>query len=178
MAIIATIFAVIPGWTQSLQEERSKLEKTTQDAKKRINDAGIYKWNDALRFLPSVTVGRRAPYGEYTSEEKETYVSASISLGGVYDATELARKRKTEKRKALRKIEMLSYAIRMLIDRKYLMIDQIAKMEKIAKGTENVIDAAAKMEKIENMKVKLNELNIEIESKYFEIEATVIEVEG
>lgn len=175
--IIAITLISQSGWPQSHAEELERLEKTVKEAKKRIQEAHIYRWNDALRFMPSINIGRRAPYGEYLSEEKETFVSASINLGGLYDATELARKRKGERRKAAKKVEMNFYTIQKLIERKYLIKEQIEKMEKISKSSEDVLDVAAKMEKIENLKVKLNELCIEIDRKYYEIEEVVIGVE-
>ena len=177
--IIAILFVCVPGWGQSKDEELKDLSIKVIEAKQRIEDAGTYKWNDVLRFLPNVTLSRRAPYEDYYGPARETYVSASIQLNQLFEVSDIAEKRKTEKRKALKKIDTIKFTIEKLIERKYMLTEQVQKLEKIVKSTEDdVIEAAAKQEQIDRLKVQINELQIEIEKQYYEIEATVIEVEG
>ncbi len=176
--IIAILFMCVPGWTQTKEEELKELNTRVAEAKQRIEDAGTYKWNDILRFLPNVTLSRRAPYEDYYGPARETYVSASIQLNQLFEVSDIAEKRKTEKRKALKKIDTIKFTISKLIERKYMLIDQMQKFEKIVKSTDDVMEAAAKQEQIEKLKVQINELQIEIEKQYYDIEATVIEVEG
>jgi len=176
--IIAIIFMCAQGWGQGKDEELKELEIKVIEAKQRIEDAGIYKLNDILRFLPNVTVARRAPYQEYYGPSEETYVSASIQLNKLFDVSDIADKRKKEKRKALKKIETIKFSIEKLIERKYLFIVQIQKFSKIVKSTEDVLEAAEKQEQIEKLKVQINEIQIEIKNKYFEMEEAVIEIEG
>lgn len=176
--IIAIIFVTGIHAQDIKEEEIKRLERTVKEAKQRIQEADIYKWNDVLRFLPDVSVARRAPYQDYTGPSNETYISASIQLNKIFDVSDLADKRKTEKRKAIRIIDNLQFTILKLIERKYLIQEQIQKLGKIVKGTDDIMEAAAKQEQIDKLKVQVNELLIEIEKNYYEIETTVIEVEG
>lgn len=176
--IIAILFVCVPVWGQSKDEELKDLSMKVIEAKQRIEDAGTYKWNDVLRFLPNVTLSRRAPYEDYYGPARETYVSASIQLNQLFEVSDIAEKRKTEKRKALKKIDTIKFTIEKLIERKYMLAGQVQKLEKIVKSTEDVMEAAAKQEQIDRLKVQINELQIEIEKQYYDIEATVIEVEG
>lgn len=176
--IIAILFICPPGWGQNKDEELKELEIKVTEAKQRIENAGVYKLNDILRFLPDVTVARRAPYQEYTGPATETYVSASIQLNKLFDVSDIADKRKKEKQKAIKRVETIKFTIEKLIERKYLFIDQIQKLSKIVKSTEDVIEAAAKQEQIEKLKVQINEIQIEIKNKYFEMEEAVIEIDG
>ena len=93
------------------ENEHKTLKQTLADAKKRIKDAGTYTWNDALRFLPTVTLSRRAPYDEYSKPTNETYFSASISFNQFFDLADIHDKKSVEKRKALRKVESLVFNI-------------------------------------------------------------------
>jgi len=176
--IIAILFMCVNGFGQNKEEELKELELKVIEAKQRVENASIYKLNDILRFLPNVTVARRAPYQEYYGPATETYVSASIQLNKLFDVTDIANKREKEKRKALKKIETIKFSIEKLIERKYLFSDIMTKFEKIVKSTDDVIEAAAKQEQIEKLKVQINEIQIEIKNKYFEIEEAVIEIEG
>jgi hypothetical protein len=158
--------------------EQSKLKKTTQEARRRIRTAGIYRWNDSLRFLPTVTLSRRAPYEEYNGPGKETYLSASISFNQFFQLTEIATKKESEKRKALRRVESLSFSIEKLIERKYMILGQIAKMKKIVRSLEDPLEAARGQERIDALELKKNETIIEIERLYAEMEYVCVEVGG
>lgn len=181
-ALISILFTAEIAFSDDKQDkmkenEHKTLKQTLSDAKKRIKDAGTYTWNDALRFLPTVTLSRRAPYDEYSKTTNETYFSASISFNQFFDLADIHNKKAVEKRKALRKVENLAFNIEKLIDRKYLLTDQIGKMKKIVKSIDDPLEAANKQEKIDALEVKKNETVIEIERLYAEIEYTCVEVE-
>lgn len=180
--IIAIIFIQSIGFSaeesKNIKEnEISDLKKTLVESKRRINDTDTYRWKDSLRFLPSVSVSRRAVYDQMTSEGTETYISASVSLNQFYDMTDIADKKNTDKRKAIRRVESLGYSIEKLIERKYLLTDQIWKMKQIAKSIEEPIEAANRQEKVDQLQVQLNETFIEIEKLFAEIEYVCVEVE-
>jgi hypothetical protein len=180
--IIAIIFILNIGLyaeeSKNIKENEIKdLRIALSDAKRRINGADSYKWKDTLRFLPSVSISRRAVYDQMTSEGTETYLSASVSLNQFYDMTDIADKKNAEKRKAIRRVESLVYSIEKLIERKYLMTDQIWKMKQIVKSIEEPIEAANRQEKVDQLQLQLNETFIEIEKLYAEIEYVCVEVE-
>ncbi len=180
--IIAIIFILNIGLyaeeSKNIKENEIKdLRTALSDAKRRINGSDTYKWKDSLRFLPSVSISRRAVYDQMTSEGTETYLSASVSLNQFYDMTDIADKKNAEKRKAIRRVESLGYSIEKLIERKYLLTDQIWKMKQIAKSIEEPIEAANRQEKVDQLQLQLNETFIEIEKLFAEIEYVCVEVE-
>ncbi len=157
--------------------EKNEVKKIRFNARVRIKNAGTYHWKDSLRFLPTFTMSRRAPYDQYGESTTETYFSASISFNQFFDMADIADKKLSEKRKAIRKVESLAFNIEKLIDRKYLLIDQIWKMKKIVKSIEDPLEAANRQEKIDGLEVKKNEAFIEIEKLFAEIEYLCVEVE-
>jgi len=182
LALISILFTAETAFSdeihdKSREKEQKELKQTLAEAKKRIKDAGIFKWNDSLRFLPTVTLSRRAPYEQYTEPTNETYFSASISFNQFFDLADIHDKKAAEKRKAIRKVESLAFSIEKLIDRKYLLTDQIGKMKKIARSLDDPLEAATKQEKIDGLEVKKNETVIEIERMFAEIEYVCVEVE-
>lgn len=181
--IIAIIFILSIGLyaeeSKNIKENEIKeLKSAILDAKRRINNADTYRWKDSLRFLPEVSVSRRTPYDQVNSADAETYISASVSLNQFYDMTDIADKKNSEKRKAIRRVESLGYSIEKLIERKYLLTDQIWKMKQIAKSIEEPIEATNRQEKVDQLQVQLNETFIEIEKLFAEIEYVCVEVEG
>jgi hypothetical protein len=181
--IIAIIFFQSIGLyaeeSKSLKEnELIELKKVLTAAKIRINSGDTYVWKDAFRFLPAVSVSRRAPYDQATSKDTETYLSASISLNQFYDMTDIADKKNAEKRKAVRRIDSLGYTIQKLIERKFLITDQVWKMKLIAKSIEDPLEAANRQEKVDQLQLQLNDTFIEIEKLFAEIEYACVEVEG
>lgn len=179
---MAIIFNFAVGFSVENQKNGKEVEigdlrRTVAEAKRRINEADTYRWKDTLRFLPEVSVSRRAPHDQVNSPDTETYVSASISLNQFYDVTEIAEKKNAEKRKAIRRIESIGYSIEKLIERKYLLADQIWKMNQIARSTEEPIEAAARQERADQLALHQNETLIEIEKLYAEIEYACVEIE-
>ena len=159
------------------EREQADLKKTVTAAKARINRADTYQWKDTLRFLPEISVSRRSPYNDATSEETETYVSASISLSQFYDVADIEEQRGIIKRKAVRRVESLSYNIEKLIERKYLVTDQLGKLKQMVKSIDDPLEAANWQNKIDQLQLQQNEILIEIEQLYAEIEYTCVEVE-
>lgn len=164
--------------TETRDAELQHLKRTLFEARKRIRSAGTYRWNDALRFLPTVTMGRRAPYDQFNAPTNETYLSASISFNGLFELTEIANRKAAEKRKAARRVESLGFSIEKLLERKHLLDDQIAKMKKIVRSIEEPLEAANKQETIYALEVRKNETAIEIEKLFAEIEYVCVEVEN
>jgi len=179
---MAIIFNLTIGFSAEIpkndkEREIGDLRRVVSEAKSRINASYTYRWKDTLRFLPEVSVSRRAPHDQVSSPETETYVSASVTLNQFYDVTDIAEKREREKRKAIRRVESLGYSIEKLIERKYLLADQIWKMKQIARSTEEPIEAAARQERADQLALQQNETFIEIEKLYAEIEYVCVEVE-
>jgi len=180
--IIAIIFIQSIGFSaeeskNNKENEIRDLKKTLVESKKRINETDTYRWKDSLRFLPEVSVSRRSPYDQVNSPDMETYVSASVTLNQFYDMTDIADKKNAERRKAVRRVESLGYSIEKLIERKYLLTDQIWKMKQIVKSIEEPIEAANRQEKVDQLQLQLNETFIEIEKLFAEIEYVCVEVE-
>lgn len=180
--IIAIIFIQSIGFSAEenkpeKENELIALKKVITNAKTRINSGDTYAWKDALRFLPTVSLSRRSLYNEVAADDTETYLSASISLNQVFNITDIAEKKDAEKRKASRRVESLGYSIEKLIERKFLIADQVWKMKQIVKSIEEPIEAANRQEKVDQLQVQLNETFIEIEKLFAEIEYVCVEVE-
>jgi len=159
------------------ENELIELKKVITNAKTRINSGDTYVWKDALRFLPTVSLSRRSLYNDAAADDTETYLSASISLNQVFDITDIADKKDAEKRKASRRVESLGYSIEKLIERKFLITDQVWKMKQIVKSIEDPLEASKCQEKVDQLQLQLNETFIEIEKLYAEIEYVCVEVE-
>lgn len=159
------------------ENELIELKKVITNAKSRINSGNTYEWKDAFRFLPMVSLSRRSLYDDAAAEDTETYLSASISLNQVFDMTDIADKKNTEKRKAVRRVESLGYTIQKLIERKFLITDQVWKMTLITKSIEDPLEASKCQEKVDQLQLQLNDTFIEIEKLYAEIEYVCVEVE-
>lgn len=179
--LMATIFTLSFGLyaeeVNSKEREQADLKKTVAAAKTRISSADTYQWKDTLRFLPEISVSRRSPYQDATGEETETYVSASISLSQFYDVANIEEQREIIKRKAVRRVESLGYNIEKLIERKYLVADQLGKLKQMVRSIEDPLEAANWQSKIDQLQLQQNEILIEIEQLYAEIEYTCVEVE-
>lgn len=178
MATIFTLsFGVYAEEVNSKEREQADLKKTVAAAKTRISSADTYQWKDTLRFLPEISVSRRSPYNDATDEETETYVSASISLSQFYDVADIEEQREIIKRKAVRRVESLGYNIEKLIERKYLVADQLTKLKQMVRSIDDPLEAANWQNKIDQLQLQQNEILIEIEQLYAEIEYTCVEVE-
>ncbi|PKL16917.1 MAG: hypothetical protein CVV49_13835 [Spirochaetae bacterium HGW-Spirochaetae-5] len=159
------------------ENELMELKKVLTNAKSRINSGNTYAWKDALRFLPTVSLSRRSLYDDAAANDTETYLSASISLNQVFDMTDIADKKNAEKRKAVRRVESLGYTIQKLIERKFLITDQMWKMKLITKSIEDPLEASKCQEKVDQLQLQLNDTFIEIEKLFAEIEYVCVEVE-
>jgi len=178
MASIFTLsFGLYAEEINGREREQADLKKTVAAAKARINSADTYQWKDALRFLPEISVSRRSPYQDATNEDTETYISASITLSQFYDVADIEEKREIIKRKAVRRVESLGYSIEKLIERKYLVADQIVKLKQMVKSIDDPLEAANWQNRVDQLQLQLNEIMIEIEKLYAEIEYTCVEVE-
>ena len=158
-------------------KELGELKRIIEVARSRINSAATYQWKDTLRFLPDISVSRRSPYNDATSEETETYVSASISLSQFYDVADIEEQRVIIKRKAVRRVESLGYNIEKMIERKYLVADQLTKLKQMVRSIDDPLEAANWQNRIDQLQLQQNEILIEIEQLYAEIEYTCVEVE-
>ena len=164
-----------PGDKPEREGELRDLAWITAEAKTRVRNANI-RWNRWLKVLPDVSVSKRAPYADI-AETGETYLSVTFNTSTLYDLTEIGRQHEMEQRQALRRIESLSHTIRVLIDRKYLLKDQIEKTGMIARSVEDPIEAANRQDRIAQLEVQLQETEIEIEKQYAEMEYECVRVE-
>ena len=180
LIIISITFIVKSVYSEEKiqKNELQQLRTTIAEAKERIHNAPTYRWNDSLRFLPTVSVSRRGAYDDYANPNNETYISASISFNQLYGMTELSSERAADKRLAIRRIESLGYSIEKLIERRALITRQIDQLMKISRSLEDPLEAARTEERAETLKVRLNEMEIELERHYAEIEYVCVEVEG
>ena len=160
-----------PGWEGELRE----LARITAEAKIRVRDADI-RWNRWLKVLPDVSVSKRAPYADI-AETGETYLSVTFNTGTLYDLTEIGRQHEMEQRQALRRIESLSHTIKVLIEKKYLLADQIEKTLVISRSVEDPIESANRQDRAAQLEVQLQETEIEIEKNYAEMEYECVRVE-
>ena len=95
----------------------------------------------------------------------------------MWDINDSYNKRDALKIKALRQIETNGFIIRKFIDRKYLLKDRLWKFSQIRKSMDNPMDIATMDEKIDELKVKIQEIEINIEKAYAEIEYDCVDVE-
>jgi len=180
---IATVFLFLSAgqlYAKNFDKEKAgelrHMEKTTGEAIRDIKQTSDVRAYDFLQLLPDVALSRRAPYSQ--APESETYVSASFSIGQLFSITDRTRKREGEKRKAIRKIRSHRYAVRMLIERKYLMKEKLWRYRQIRKSMDNPLEIAKMDERIDELRVKLQDVCIEIERRYGEVVEVVVESEG
>jgi len=180
---IATVFLFFSAGqlaAKNFEKEKARelrhLENTTGKAILEIKQASDVRAYDFLQLLPDVALSRRAPYSE--TPESETYVGVSFSISQLFSITDRARKREGDKRKAIRKVRSHRYAVRMLIERKYLMKEKLWRYRQIRKSMDNPLEIAKMDERIDELRVKLQDVCIEIERRYGEVEEVVVVSEG
>jgi hypothetical protein len=159
-------------------KERELAELTVRifEAKKRVKKAWSFRLGDLLQLLPTVTVGKRAPYETFT--DADTSVSLSISSGQLWDVSDRYGRRDAIKTKALRGIQTNGFIIRKYIERKYLLMERLWKFTQIRRSIDNPVDIAALDEKMDEIRVKIQEIEIGIEKAFAEIEYLVVDAGG
>jgi len=181
---IIIIFAVLlalagNAWAQGNAEQKKielkELSERLIGAKIRVKKTWNFRAGDMLQLLPTVSVARRAPYETMTTAE--TYISLSISTSQIWDMSDRYDKRDALRTKALRQIETNGFIIRKYIDRKYLLKDRLWKFTQIKKSIDNPVEITALDEKMDELKVKIQEVEIGIEKAYAEIEYLCVDVE-
>ena len=152
------------------QKELRFLEETLLAARDRIREAGTVHAGDFLALLPTVSVSRRAPYGEATGGGNETYIGVAVNSSQLWTITDKASAREALRRTSLRRLEAAGFTIRTLIERKYLFAERIWKLSQMRQSMSNPVDIAAIDEKMDEATVQMQECAISIEKGYAEIE--------
>ena len=176
---IIFLFAVNLNVQASLQDEKLKelntLEKRVGEAKKRIKQASTVKGSDFFKLLPNVGVSRQASESEF--QDKENHYSASISTSQIFEINDRQNARDIAKRKAHRKIESCGFRIKKLIEKKYLILGKVWKLDQIKKAQEDPVEETKLDDRIDDYTLRVQETDIEIENAYAEIEYACVEVE-
>ena len=179
--IVLAVLLALAGHAMAQSNEEMKKKELKElgeklvEAKARVKKIWNFRAKDLLQLLPTVSVGRRSPYEMMSTAE--TYVSLSISTNQLWDMSDRYDKRDGLRTKALRQIEMNDFIIRKFIDRKYLLKDRLWKCTQIKKSIDNPVDIASLDEKMDELKVKIQEVEIGIEKAYAEIEYLCVDVE-
>ena len=163
------------SFDETTAPEITQLNMKIIDARKRIGNASLSRWGDMLQVLPTVSVSQSSPIG--TSRKGDTYLSAAFSANQLWSVSDKRGSRDELKRKALRQIEFISFELRKLIERKYLLKERLWKFSKIRGSMNNPVEMAAMDEKIDEVRIKIQELEIAIEKGYAEIEFLCVGVE-
>jgi cell division protein FtsB len=178
--LFTTLTALYAAETNSAQtareEEQERLGATIQKALMRIEKAPESKAGDYLTLLPSISVSRSAPTGEFS--ESETYISGSISLNNVFTINDAAKKRKQAKREGEQRVKNYEIQITSLINKRYILEKKIWQKSQIKESLTNPLDIAKYDDQIDELKIRVEELTMKIESLYSEIELVCIAVEG
>ena len=156
--------------------ELDTLEVKLMLAKKQVSDASRLHGKDFLQLLPSVSVSRRSTSEMVTDSSNETYIGFSVNSSQLWNITDRYSARDTAISTTLRKIESCGFLIRKLIDRKHLFKDRLWKFQQIRSSLSNPVEMAAMDEKIDEMVVKVQECEIDIEKTYAEMEYVSISI--
>lgn len=156
--------------------EIKELKSIITGAKLRIRSTSSARAGDFLKLLPNISISQGSPYSELKTSE--LYFSLSISTNQVFDITDKYKQRKALKRKALRQVASRGYTIEKYIERKYLVKKRIWKFKQIRGSMDNPVEIAKIDEKIDVLLLKLQEIEIDIEKAYADIEFLCVEVEG
>ena len=168
-----------PAYASEPRSDKEKeirfLEESLISARDRIRGSNTVHAGDFLAMLPSVSVSRRSPFGEAAGSENETYIGISVNSSQLWSITDRVSSRETLRRTSLRKIEAAGFAIRTLIERKYLFVERIWKLSQMRLSMSNPVDVALIDEKIDEATVQMQECAIAIERSFAEIEAMCAE---
>lgn len=106
---------------------------------------------------------------------KKTYIGISVNSSQLWSITDRVSSRETLRRTSLRRIEAAGFAIRTLIERKYLFVERIWKLSQMRLSMSNPVDVASIDEKIDEATVQMQECAIAIERSFAEIEGMCAE---
>jgi len=148
--------------------ELIKLEEKVKTAKDIIRSADNLKVSDFLQLLPSVSLSKRTEYQE--PRKGEVYVGASINISQIFSINDRHTEREINKEKMLRKVDSIYFETKKLIDRKYLLKTRLWKFSKIKGSMSSPVDIASMDEKIDECHIKIQEIEIDIEKAYLEID--------
>lgn len=151
--------------------ELTKLEEKIKTAKEIIRSQGNIKASDFLQLLPSVSLSKRTEYQE--PRKGEVYLGASINISQIFSINDRHTEREVNKEKMLRRVDSIYFEVKKLIDRKYLLKTRVWKFTKIKSSMSNPVDIAAMDEKIDESLIKIQEIEIDIEKAYSEIDYIV-----
>ncbi|HRZ28559.1 MAG TPA: hypothetical protein P5295_17245 [Spirochaetota bacterium] len=174
IAIFIILAACLPAFGINEDIKRAKeseileLELTVIRAKNKIRRASDVRADDFLKLLPDIILSKRSPAEGF--EEEDIYIGASFNTGSIFTIAENARKRRGEKDKALRTIQSLAYRIRKLINRKYLLKQKIWDITQKQTSRIDAIESSKNSDKIEELTIVLDGIEIEIEKGMAEIE--------
>ena len=172
---ILTAPAIDKTEAEAKERELKTLQEILTRAQSIIQSTPESRARDYLALLPGVSISRSAPYGEV--KEKETYMSVSLSMSQAFTVANKQTDREIGKRKASRRVESLGYQIRKLINRKYVLADQIWRYRQIKRSAESPVEIARYDEKINELEIKIEDIEIDIEKGYAEIEYICADVE-
>ena len=156
----------------TLREEKEKelqeLESIVIQAKQRIRGSSNLRAADFLKLLPDITISNRSPVEDFNGND--IYIGASFSTGNIFSIARDAGDRKAAKKKALRAVQSASFRIRKLINKKYLKKERIWKYTQMRGSTNDPVEIARLDEKIDEMTIAVEDLDIEIEKGMAEME--------
>ncbi|MFH0977647.1 MAG: hypothetical protein V1874_17850 [Spirochaetota bacterium] len=175
IVLLCINFNAFGSLQEDKQQELKDLTKRVGEANKRIEKASVVRGSDFFKLFPNVGVSRQATESEF--QEKENHYSASISTSQVFEINDRQNAREAAKLKAHRKLESYEFKIKKLIERKYLILSKIWKLNQIKKGEEDPVEVAKLDDRIDEHTLSIQETEIEIENAYAEIEYTCVEVE-
>ncbi|HNR90545.1 MAG TPA: hypothetical protein PKM65_19570 [Spirochaetota bacterium] len=158
---------------RELAAERTRLEETLRAAKMRVRETWRIRAGDFLRLLPTVIVGRRAPTAEFPTAEN--YVSVSIQANQLWELHDRTLQREAAQARALRQITTAGFTIRKYLERKGLYRQRWWRLSQIRRSMENPMEIAAIDEKMDELTVKIQEIEIGIEKAYADVANAVAE---
>jgi hypothetical protein len=157
------------------KDELNHIKETIERAKRRIKASPGIRGADFLKLLPSFSVGQSGSSNDFFTNELR--FSASININQIFDIVDRGRNNESLKRKALQKIREDGFILKKLAERKYLLKKQIWKFSQIRSSTDSPVEHATIDEKIDDLTVKLQDAEIEMEKRFTEMEFVCIEVE-
>jgi len=155
--------------------ELQALKTTMTEIKMRIRSASSTRAGDYLRLLPEISISRRAPYREMP--DSEMYMGASLNTGQIFEVYNKYEEREAFKKKALREIQSLGFQIEKFINRKYLIKHKLWKLKTMGSSWEGKIESSIQLEKVEQLQADLDDIEIEIERRFKEMEGLGVEMQ-